>query len=233
MTDSEIMQWCQTEFAPLTLATPPESIQQFITNSRRYWNTHSAYKVIRMYSFSSGTDTQAQCQVDADIKQVVTCYPSVLREELFSNHPMWVLLGFITLDRNTQDLIQLSHTFEGYRVYLGNDFRWHFERSLDNGTTPGWLYMQQMPTGASSVAVVGTKRLTDTEEIKDDYILDWIMQYTKAQVNLAEGNTMRKLPTTGLTLDGDALVAEGKASIDRLQDVLKKEGHWVLFSERA
>ena len=95
MKTTEIVDWVKTEFQPLTLATPDETILQFASNALRYWNTHSAYKAVRMYDYASPAVTVT---VDPDIKSVVSVYPSVLVENLFSDHPMWVLLGFITLD---------------------------------------------------------------------------------------------------------------------------------------
>jgi len=228
MKTTEIVDWVKTEFHPLTLATPDATLVQLASNALRYWNTHSAYKATRMYNYASPAVT---CTIDTDIKTVVSVYPSVLTENLFSDHPMWVLLGFITLDKWTQDLMLLSHTYEGYKIYLGSDFRWTFERSGDP-SVGGKIYIQNAPTDATKLMVVGTKRIVENEDIKDEFIIDWLLNYTKSLVKMAEGNTLRKAGTIGLPNDGEQLVTEGKEEATTLQDKLRKEGVWMLGAMR-
>jgi len=228
MTDAEIISWVKTEFKPLVLATPEETIMQFINNSRRYWNTHSAWRVTRMVNYTSGAN---YVEVDLDIKRVSNVYPSRMTESLFSDHPMWVLLGFISLDRYTQDMMLLSHTYEGYKIYLGSDFRWTFERGEDL-TKKGKLFLQNVPKDAAKLAVVGSKRFVDGEEIKDDFILEWLLRYVKALVKMNEGNVWRKSSIINIQNDGQAILDEGKAEADKLQEDLRKEGRWQLFAKR-
>jgi hypothetical protein len=170
-------------------------------------------------------------QLDSDIKTVVKVYPSTMRETFFSDHPMWVLLGFITLDRHTQDLMQLTHTYEGYRIYLGTDFRWKWERSTDSDVG-GWLYLQNTPRDSSNVAVVGLKRILENEDIADEFILDWILQYTKALVQIMEGNVLRKGQIIGIQQDGQNLLDEGLRLKEELQERLKKEARWAMLAIR-
>lgn len=154
----DIQQWIVASFAPLQLAVQADTIDQVVDLSIAYWNTHSAHKVVKMFPLTPNAIGNGAIQLDNEIKMVVNCYPSTMTESLFTDHPMWVLLGFIALDRYTQDLMLLSHTFEGYRIYLGNDFRWKYERAMDS-ETGGWLFYQKVPWGASKIAVVGTKRI--------------------------------------------------------------------------
>jgi hypothetical protein len=80
--------------------------------------------------------------------------------------------------------------------------------------------------------VVGTKRIVENEDIKDEFIIDWLLNYTKSLVKMAEGNTLRKAGTIGLTNDGEQLVTEGKEEATTLQDKLRKEGVWMLGAMR-
>lgn len=231
MRRDEIRNWIIKEFQPVNLAMPYETIDQQIDNAVRYWNTHSAYRVVRMYDYTSDV-----IQVDADIKSVVNCYPSTIETNVLSGHPMWSLLGLLTLDRYTKDIMLLQHTFGGYNIYIGNDFRWHFERSLDN-SEGGYLYLQSVPNNASKIAVIGLKRLTEDDlsnddGITDEFILDWVLQYSKALVKVMEGNTLRKAQIIGIANDGENMVSEGKEEIEKLQKKLKQEGTWAILSKR-
>ena len=151
--------------------------------------------------------------------------------ELFSNHPMWVLLGFITLDRYTNDLMLLSNTFEGYRIYLGNDFRWKWIRANDS-TKGGWLYLQQVPRGAQRVAAVGTKRILAGEDITDEFIYNWIREHARSRMKIFEGNVLRKATIIGIANDGESMVTEGKAECEKLEESLRKEARWMMLEVR-
>jgi len=172
-----------------------------------------------------------EVQLLSEIKTVVRVYPSTMQEELFSNHPMWVLLGFITLDKYTQDLMLLSHTFEGYRIYLGNDFRWKWIRA-DNSSEGGWLYIQQVPMGATRLAVVATKRIVADEDITDEFIYRWIRDYARVIVKMYEGNVLRKAQIIGIANDGDMMISEAKEEKKDLEENLRKESFWLSMAIR-
>ena len=226
MTRQNIRDWIITSFRPLTLAVPAETIDQVVDASILYWNTHSAYGVVRMYDTTGGSTTAA-VQLDPDIKTVVQCYPSALEEYLFQNHPMWVMLGFITLDRYTQDLMLLSHAFDGYKIYLGNDFRWKWSRSNDS-TRGGWLFLQQVPAEAAKVGVVGTKRVLPTEDIADEFVYGWIREYARSGVKMFEGAVKRQATMIDIANDGNEMIAEGKEERTVLEEKLRQESLWVL-----
>lgn len=226
MTTTEIITWIENSFKPLQLTLPNETLRQIVENSIIYWNTHSAYKIAKMFPYTSDC-----IQLSPDIKTVVNAYPSTLEQVLFQNHPMWVLLGFITLDRYTQDLMLLSHTFDGYRIYLGNDFRWKWVRSTDS-TKGGYLYLQQVPPKVTSIAVIGTKRILPNEDIKDEFVYQWIREHARATVKMYEGNVLRKADIIGVHNDGQALVDEGKAEREVLEEKLRQEGRWILTAIR-
>jgi hypothetical protein len=230
MKREEIRDWIVQSFMPVHLSLPNETLDQIIDATILYWNTHSGYKIVRMFSVTADANT-TQVQLSADIKTVIHCYPSAMVEELFSNHPMWVLLGFITLDRYTEDLMLLSNTFENYKIYLGNDFRWKWIRS-DDSTVGGWLYLQQTPRGASKVAVVGTKRILVGEDITDEFIYNWIREHARSRVKIFEGNVLRKAVIIGISNDGESMVTEGKAECLALEEALRKESRWMLCSVR-
>ena len=232
MTREEIRDWVLTSFKPVKISLPNETLDQIIENSIAYWNTHSAYKIVRMVTSPvTGDGGRGAVQLDPDIKTVVKVYPSVMQEELFSNHPMWVLLGFITLDKYTQDLMLLSHTFEGYRIYLGNDFRWKWIRTEDS-TVGGWLHVNQVPSGATKLAVLGTKRVLATEDITDEFIYRWIRDYARCVTKIFEGNVLRKAQIIGISNDGDQMITEGKEEKDKLEETLRQEARWLFMAVR-
>ena len=230
MKREEIRDWITQSFKPVSLSLPNDTLDQIVDATILYWNTHSCHKIVRMFDASAAAD-HTQVQLSAEIKTVVQCYPSAMAEELFSNHPMWVLLGFITLDRYTEDLMLLSNTFENYKIYLGNDFRWKWIRA-DDSTQGGWLYMQQVPRGAVRVAVVGTKRILPGEDIVDEFIYNWVREHARSRVKIFEGNVLRKAVIIGIQNDGDSMVTEGKAECLALEEALRKESRWMLCSVR-
>jgi len=227
MTKAQIRDWIINEFRPVKLATPPSVIDQQIDNAIRYFNTHSAYKIARMYDYNK----QSAIQLGPEIKTVVQCYPSTMEKTVLSSHPMWALLGLLTLDRYTADIMLLYHTFGGYSIYVGHDFRWKFIRS-ESPVEGGWLYVQEVPREADKLAVIGLKRILSNEDIKDEFILDWILKYSKALVKVIEGNTLRKAQIIGIQNDGEDLVSEGKQEVEKLQKKLKQEGLWAVLAKR-
>ena len=53
MKKTEIIDWLKSEFSAVQLATTNETLSQIVDNTIRYWNTHSAYKWVRMYTLSN------------------------------------------------------------------------------------------------------------------------------------------------------------------------------------
>jgi hypothetical protein len=229
MTSDEIQSWIKAEFAPLTLATPDDTLQQLIENTIRYWNTHSAYRITTMFDYTAGSK---RVQLNNQFKSVVEVLPSQKSSWIWSDHPLWTLLGITVIDNITGDLILLSEAYRNYRVYVGADFRWQFEKSEDP-SLGGYLYTVNVPTGVDLLAVIGTKRITADEDIKQEPILDWILRYVKALTKQVEGNTLRKASIVDIKNDGDALVKEGKEEQKDLQEVLAKEGRWTAFIKRG
>jgi len=225
---SEIIDWLKTEFLPLTLVTPDDTISQLIDNSIRYWNTHSGHKISAVYDFAYGTK---RIQLAPEFKSVVEVHPTSAAEYLWNDHPLWSLLGITVLDNVTSDLILVSEAFKNYRQYIGTNMRWWFERSMDPAIG-GYLYISNLPNTVAGVFVVGTRRITDIDAISDDYILDWIMYYTKALLKQCEGNTLRKSSLAGIPNDGQELVDEGKEEAEKMRERLKKNGRWVVLAKR-
>lgn len=234
-----IRDWIIKSFKPVDLTVEADTIDQQIDLAIDTWNTKSGYKIVRMFPQTgmipnnavAGGAVEAQLQLSAEIKSVVKVFPSVMAEELFSNHPMWVLLGFITLDRYTSDLMLLSQTFEGYKIYLGNDFRWKFIRS-DDSTKGGWLYLQQVPRGTAKVAVIGTKRILAEEDIVDEFILTWIKKFSRSLVKALEGNVLRHGQIIGIQNAGQEMVTESLTEQKDLLEELRKESRWMLMAQR-
>jgi hypothetical protein len=232
MKREDIRTWIKTEFQPVTLATPDETILQVIDNAIRYWNTHSAFKIIDMKDAVPGTP---RVQLGAEWKNVVRVYPSTTPDWILQNHPLWTLLGITIIDNLTSDLVMMSEAFRNYRYYIGTDFHFYFDRNHNPDATSGYggyLYLVNLPQNTTAIAVVGTKRIVPGEDITSEYLLDWLLKYSKAQVKMIEGNTLRKSDAIGVRNDGQVLVNEGKADVDALQKQLVTEGRWVSFTRK-
>lgn len=221
--------WIKAEFAPLTLVTPDASLEQCLENAIRYFNTHSAYRISTMVTYVSG---QKRAQLPIDFKDVAQVYPARSTTWIWNDHPMWSLLGVMVMDNYTTDMILLSESFRNYRIYVGTNFRWTFDRS-SVPTVGGYLYCVNLPSGTGGVYVVGTKRVTKSEDIKDEFINDWLLRYFKALVKQQEGNILRKasmiLPGG---VDGQELVTEGLTEAKELQEDLARNGRWCAFIRR-
>ena len=156
MLKTDILNWVTQEFQPIGLATPDETIQQIVDNAIRYWNTHSALPIVKMFD-SAGIAT-SRVYLTPDYKSVVKVYPATVPDWVLQNFPMWSLLGITIIDNLTSDLVMLSEAYRNYKYYIGSDFTWHFERS-DDPMVGGALYLQQLPSQTTSICVVGTKRI--------------------------------------------------------------------------
>jgi hypothetical protein len=227
---TKYVSWVKTEFQPLTLATPDATIEQCVDNAVRYWNVHSAYKITTMFDLTVAGAMRVQ--LNPQFKGVVEVLPCIKTTWIWNDHPLWNLLGVTIIDNVTSDLILLSEAFRNYRIYVGADFRWEFVKSEDPAVG-GYLYFMNVPAGANRLAVVGTKRVTIEEDIKQEYILDWLLRYTKSLVQMIEGNTLRKASIIDIKNDGDNLVSEGKETQKALQEELDKNGRWCLFIKRG
>jgi len=220
--------WIQNEFKPLTLVTPEETLEQLFENAVRYWNTHSGYKVSSMVQYAPGTK---RVQLSPEFKTAVNVFPNKTTTWIWNDHPLWTLLGITVLDNVTTDLIMMSEAFRNYRIYVGTDFRWVYEKS-DDPTVGGYLYCINVPTGVTGLYVLGTKRITKNENIKNEYILNWLLYYWKALVKQTEGNTLRKSGIIDIKNDGQQLVDEGKEEMKELQESLARDSRWVVLAKR-
>ena len=233
MVRAEMLEWLEKEFLPLKLASPPETIMQIIDNSIRYWNNNSGHKIVEMYEYNSSAQGGGVVAVSKNFKNVVDVYPARIAEWIWYNNPMWTLLGVTILDNVTSDLILLQEAFRNYRVYVGAQFDWTFVK--DQGSDDdhgGWLYMKNVPVPSDRICVVGTKYITIGEDIKSDYINDWLLRYSKSLLKMAEGNTLRKSSIVGVVNDGQELMNEGKEEKLELEDKLGKDGRWCAFGRR-
>jgi hypothetical protein len=228
MDKKDIVEWLETEFFPLELATPTTTMYQLIDNAIRKWNTISAHKLTRVYTVNS---SDYRVQLDTDYKAVVDVYPTTATTWIWQGHPVWSLLGFVVLDSVTNDMILMTEAYKNYQQYIGADFQWKYERS-DNPNVGGYLYLVNMPRGASSICVVGTKRITSTEDIVDEHILNWILYYCKALLKQVEGNTLRKANIVDIRNDGEDLYREGKTEAEDLIEELAKNSRWVALARR-
>jgi len=225
---SDFLTWIAAEFAPRTLATPEDTLKQMYENSIRYWNTHSGYKISGVYDYAPGTD---RVQISEEFKTIVDAIPTSATTYIWNDHPLWTLTGVTILDNVTTDLIMMSEAFRNYRIYVGTNFRWHFEKS-DDPSVGGYLYAVNVPSGVQSLYVVGTKRILEDEVVTNELILNWIRYYAKALVKQVEGHALRAAGIIDIVADGQQLVDEGKEEERELKETLAKEAWWVMFPRR-
>lgn len=223
------MNWVRLEFAPMELAITADALKQQYNNALRYYNTHNAYRWVTLAAYGGSATSVA---IPGSIRQIVKVEPSGLPDNVFMNHPMWSLLGFITLDRYTQDLILMQHSFGGYRIYMSNDFRWRFQRSPDP-TADATLYIQSVPKGTTHFAITCIREIGEDEDVTEQWTLDWMLGYYKALVMIQEGNIRRQLNMIDAKNDGQSLIDEGIAKTKELQETLRKEGIWMLAMRRG
>jgi hypothetical protein len=140
-------------------------------------------------------------------------------------------MGITVLDNVTGDLILMSEAFRNYRVYVGTDFQYIFEKS-DDPTIGGYLYCINVPNGTERLYVVGTKRIIEDEDVKVEQVLDWIYRYTKTLLKQVEGNTLRKSSIINIANDGQQMVDEGREEMKEMQENLAKDSRWVVFAKR-
>jgi len=228
-TTTQIREWIRTEFLPLELATPNETIEQHIDSTIRYWNTHSAHRHVAMCSYSSG---DKRVQLPNTFKDVAQVFPATTTTWIWNDHPLWTVLGLTILDNVTSDMIMMSEAFRNYRIYVGTDFQWTFEPSQDF-SAGGYLYAINIPKGVSQLCVVGARRIADNEELKNEYILDWILRYSKELVRSTEGNTLRKSSIIDVKNDGAEMIREAKEEIQSLQKELEVNGRWFILCKRC
>jgi hypothetical protein len=140
-------------------------------------------------------------------------------------------MGITVLDNVTGDLIMMSEAFRAYRAYVGTDFQFLWEKS-DDPASGGYLYAVNVPQGTDKLCVIGTKRITADENVKPEYIYDWLLRYSKALLKQVEGNTLRKSSIINLANDGQQLVDEGKEEAKELSVSLSKDSRWVIMARK-
>ena len=220
--------WIKAEFAPLTMITPDSTLQQILENAIRYFNTHSAYKVSGVYDVSSKYSTQ----LDPSFKAVVDVIPTTSTTWIWNDLPLWPMLNLMVMDTNVTDLILMSESYRNYRIYVGADFRWNFIPSPDP-RVGGILQAINIPTASHALYVIGTKRITADEDIKEEFINDWLLRYYKALVKVTEGNSLRKAGIINVATDGQQYVDEGIKEQEELRKELNDNGKWMIFAKRG
>ncbi len=229
MTKIQILDWVRTEFLPLNLATEERTILQIIDNALRYFNTHSAYPHFEMVSNVSPDQHRIQCS--KQFGTIAQVYPATQNLWVLQNYPMWSLLGVSVLDNVTADLVQMYSAYQTYATYIGLDFRWS-EVTSENPAFGPELFLTNIPVNTTSLCVVGSRRFDSTEDIRAEWVLDWLLKYVKALVKKAEGNILRKSTIIDVKNDGQELMTEGKEEEKDLEQRLSDEGRWLVFGKR-
>jgi len=225
---THFLSWIVSEFSPRTLAIPVDTRRQMYENSVRYWNTHSGYKIGGVFDYTPG---DYRVQISTNFKTVSDVVPTSTTTYIWNDHPLWTLTGITILDNVTTDLIMMSEAFRNYRVYVGTDFRWEYKKS-DDPSVGGYLYVANVPNGVQSLYVEGTRRITTSETITTELIVNWIYYYAKALVKQIEGHTLRAVGMVDISTDGQSMVDEGREEQKDLQEQLKREAWWTCFPKR-
>lgn len=229
MTTNDILTWIKTSYLPLTFSQPDATLLQGINDVIRFWNTHSAYRMLKMYPAVSSP--QGSFSVDPHFKSVVLVYPSAISIEIALAEPTWTLLGIQVMNYLSADLITINEGYKGYQAYLGSDFQFHFEPSQDP-TVGGKLYIQNVPTLASNVAVIGSWRVLPGDDITSEYILDHLLRGSKYYLLMSEGNVLRKSRLINLKEDGSEMVQENEARWKEWKEEIFKDARWFALAQR-
>lgn len=136
-------------------------------------------------------------------------------------------IPFVPIDSETLVLSNGTHTFtdEDGSGDLTSSIAGY--TGTINLTTGAWTV-----SGWSGGTTTGTATFDYEEDIKSEFILNWILNYSKALVKMAEGNTLRKAAAINITTDGQALYTEGKEEKQALEEQLSREGLWLSFPKR-
>ena len=225
MTREEILKWLGREYAPIPLATPNLTIFQLIENSIRYWNTHSAQSILRMYEVGSSV----RIHLESDIKDVAAVYPASSYNFIFASHPLWSLLGMTILDNVTSDLIIMGESYRNYRYYIGQDFKYEFVPPVDTASG-GDLYLANLPIQTTRVAVLGIKRIVSN-------LTAAVLTGDRASFTKAAGDTL-KVTVNGVAYDSIDMAVDTvmevatniNAAVGSIVATLSTEGFLVLIS---
>jgi len=96
----------------------------------------------------------------------------------------------------------------------------------------GYLYVDNIPSGCTGFTVIGAKRIFDTDDIQDQFIVDFLLGYSKALCRIAEGNVLRKSSIIDITNDGQQNIDEGKEELEKWKQDLFDNGRWMSFARR-
>lgn len=149
-----------------------------------------------------------------------------------SNKIVWTLMGITVLDNVTGDLVMMSEAFKNYRIYVGTDFQWKWVMST-NMNEGGWLYAINVPAQTQKLYVLGTKRITEFEDVVIEVVYDWVLRYSRALLQQIEGNTLRKAQLLNYQLDGQQMVDDGKEKAKDLEERLAEDARWLIFAKRC
>jgi hypothetical protein len=74
---------------------------------------------------------------------------------------------------------------------------------------------------------------TGDYDIKNEYVLDWILQYSRALLKITEGRLLRKGDIISVKNDGQELVNEGEKEKEKCEHKLSVDGRWFAFARRG
>jgi hypothetical protein len=137
-------------------------------------------------------------------------------------------LKYVPVEEETVIITNGTHTYtdDGVGNLTSNISGYSGTISYATGvwTVTGWV--------GDSTGINCTVTYSYYEDIKSEFILDWVLNYTKALVKLTEGNALRKSGAINIQNDGQALFDEGADEKKSLEDKLAIEGRWIAFCRR-
>jgi hypothetical protein len=228
----DILTWIKNDYAPLVYSQPDATLIQNINQVIYYFNTHSGHRILEMFpATSTGSSSSTVIQLTPEFKTVTEVLPSAQQVAIALADPTWTLLGVQVMNYMSADLIAINEGYKNYLAYLGNDFRWSFEPSQDP-TTGGILFIQSLPAPAVKVAVIGTKRILQGEDITSEHVLDWILRASITYCKMKEGNILRKATSINVKNDGQEMLNENTEVWESMKKELQANSRWVALSTR-
>ena len=224
----DITEWIKIQFKPLILSIPDDVIDQKIKDAIRYWNTHSAFKIIVMADMPA---PNSSVSMPTSVKTVSEVIPNALESVVLDQFPFWSFFGNVNSGTFVQDYTELFEGYKSYKKYYSSEMAWTWVRSTDSEDVGGKLYVTRYPAGATKLACMCLKRITLNEDVKDEHILDWLLNYTLALIKIIEGNVLRKGQLIGIKDDGNNLLSEGAKEKEQLEETLRKEGRWFIMAK--
>ena len=202
---AEIVEYVESSFKPITLATSKVSIEQCVEEAIQWWDRVGGYPKAEQFAYPQTNSFLLPDHVDA-ILQVI---PDRVTSELFTAQTL--LLGVTILDYDILTLAMKQDHLANLRTFLASRFRWKWEKP--------YMYVDGLTTAIATMVVIYLPHYDwedrDVEITgKDVY---WIRRYARSLVKQREGEIRRLGGVIQSPLDGDTLVGESDKEITAIK----------------